>query len=130
MADPAAQPSRLINIAAHLPAMAGRQPHVPAIFFPEGRGRGGRVRYTHLTFAQLDAECDALARGLEGIGLERGTRVALMVPPSPEFFALTFALWKMGAVPVLIDPGMGIRSLGRCLAEAAPEVFIGVTQFC
>jgi acyl-CoA synthetase (AMP-forming)/AMP-acid ligase II len=86
------------------------------------------VRYTHLTFAQLDAECDALCRGLEAIGIERGTRVALMVPPSPEFFALTFALWKIGAVPVLIDPGMGIRPLGRCLGEAAPEAFIGVTK--
>ena len=28
-----------------------------------------------------------------------------MVPPGPEFFALTFALFKVGAVPVLIDPG-------------------------
>ena len=128
MADPAPQPTRLVNIAAHLPAMAGRQPHVPAIFFPEGRGRRGRVRYTHLTFAQLDAECDALARGLEAIGVERGCRTALMVPPSPEFFALTFALFKIGAVPVLIDPGMGIKPLGRCIAEAAPEVFIGVTK--
>ena len=128
MAEPAPRPARLVNVAAHLPEMARRQPCTPAIFFPEGRGRRGRVRYTHLTFAQLDAECDALAHGLEAIGIGRATRTALMVPPSPEFFALTFALFKIGAVPVLIDPGLGIRPLGRCLAEAAPEAFIGIPK--
>ena len=31
-------------------------------------------------------------------------------------------------MPVLIDPGMGIRNLGRCLAEAEPEAFIGIPR--
>src|SRR5207249_948280 len=47
---------------------------------------------------------------------------------SLEFFALTFALFKVGAVPVLVDPGMGVRNLGRCLAEAEPEAFIGIPR--
>jgi len=51
-----------------------------------------------------------------------------MVRPSIDFFALTFALFKVGAVPVLIDPGMGIRNLGRCLADAMPEGFIGIPK--
>ena len=51
-----------------------------------------------------------------------------MVQPSLEFFALTFALFKAGAVPVLIDPGMGVKNLGRCLAEAEPEAFIGIPK--
>ena len=51
-----------------------------------------------------------------------------MVPPSPDFFALTFALFKVGAVPVLIDPGMGVQNLGKCLAEAEPEAFIGIPK--
>ncbi len=44
-----------------------------------------------------------------------------MVPPSLEFYALTFALFKAGAVVVLIDPGMGVKNLGVCLKEAEPE---------
>ena len=36
-----------------------------------------------------------------------------MVPPCLEFLELTFALFKLGAVLVLIDPGMGVRNLGR-----------------
>ncbi len=118
----------LTNIAAHLPEMARLQPHAPAVFFPDGRDRGGRIRYTHYTFGQLDRESGRIACALESIGVKRGVRTALMVRPSLEFFALTFALFKIGAVPVLIDPGMGVKNLKTCLAEAAPEAFIGIPQ--
>jgi acyl-CoA synthetase (AMP-forming)/AMP-acid ligase II len=117
-----------INIAAHLPELAGRQPHTLAVVFPQGRDRQGRVAYTHLTYRQLDQESDRLARGLQAIGISHGVRTILMVKPSLDFFALTFALFKAGAVPVLVDPGMGVRNLGVCLAEAAPEAFIGIPK--
>ncbi len=95
---------------------------------PAGRDRNGRVKYTHYTFQQLDRESDWIARGLERSGIGRGVRTALMVKPSLEFFALTFALFKAGAVPVLIDPGIGIKNLKKCLARAEPEAFIGIPQ--
>lgn len=117
-----------VNISSCLTEMAGRQPHSLAIIFPEGRDRSGRVSYTHYTFNQLDRESDLLARGLEQAGVTRGTRTALMVTPSLEFFALTFALFKAGAVPVLIDPGIGARNIGNCLLEAQPEAFIGIPK--
>jgi olefin beta-lactone synthetase len=108
-----------VNIAAHLPAMADRQTDAPAIIVP---GHGA------LTYGQLNQECDQLASGLISIGIGRGTRTVLMTPPSPQFFALTFALFKMGAIPVMLDPGMGITNLGQCLGEAEPEAFIGVPK--
>lgn len=117
-----------VNIASHLPAMARLQPHRPAVVFPHGRDIEDRVAYTHYTFKQLDDESDRLARGLADIGVGRGTRTVLMVSPSLEFFALTFALFKAGAVPVMVDPGMGIRNLGTCLSEAEPEAFIGIPK--
>jgi acyl-CoA synthetase (AMP-forming)/AMP-acid ligase II len=55
-------------------------------------------------------------------------RTVLMVPPSLDFFALTFALFKIGAVPVIVDPGMGIRNLGKCLSDAEPAAFIGIPK--
>ncbi len=116
------------NIASALLSMAESRPHALAVVCPKGRDRSGRVRYTHLTFRQLDEETDRIAAGLAAIGVTRGMRTVLMVEPSLEFFALTFALFKRGAVPVLIDPGMGIKNLGRCLAEAEPEAFIGVPK--
>ncbi len=116
------------NIAAFLPKLALERPHAPAIVFPQGRDSQGRRAYTHLTYAQLDRESDRIARGLLKIGLRRGTRTVLMVRPSLPFFALTFALFKAGIVPVMVDPGLGLRQLKTCLAQAQPQAFIGIPQ--
>jgi acyl-CoA synthetase (AMP-forming)/AMP-acid ligase II len=120
--------SRPINIAAPLAAMAEAQPQTLAIAEPFGRDRHGRLRYRHYTYRELDAESNSLARGFEQIGIRRGVRTVLMVKPSLEFYALTFALFKIGAIIVLIDPGMGTRNLGVCLKEAAPEAFVGIPK--
>ena len=50
----------------------------------------------------------------------------LMVRPSMEFICLTFALFAMGAVVILIDPGMGYRNLLRCIGSVRPAAFIGI----
>jgi len=117
-----------VNIAACLPLMAKKQPQEPAIFSPHKREKNKRPRYTHYTFKQLDHESDCIARGLEQTGIGRGVRTVLMVPPSLEFFALTFAIFKAGAVPVMIDPGIGIKNIRDCLAQAEPEAFIGIPK--
>ncbi len=121
-------PADFVNIAAPLASLAQAQPHTLAIAQPFGRDRHGRIRYRHYTYRELNAESDALARGFEHIGIRRGVRTVLMVTPSLEFFALTFALFKVGAAIVLIDPGMGTKNLGVCLAEAAPEAFVGIPK--
>jgi acyl-CoA synthetase (AMP-forming)/AMP-acid ligase II len=117
-----------INVASYLPALARSHPQTLAIVQPRGRDRHGRYRYRHYTFRELDAETDRLAHGLDQIGIRRGLRTVLMVAPSLEFFALTFALFKVGAVLVLIDPAMGTKNLGVCLREAEPEAFIGIPK--
>ena len=117
------------NVADHLARMAAAHPDRPALHYPAGGVRpDGPSPHVTRTFAELNAEADALAHGLARAGVGRGTRTVLMVPPSPDFFALTFALFKLAAVPVLIDPGMGVRNLGKCLAEAEPEAFVGVPK--
>jgi acyl-CoA synthetase (AMP-forming)/AMP-acid ligase II len=88
-------------------------------------GRNGRYEVA-LTYAQLDARSDAIAAGLAKRGIARGTRTVVMVRPTPEFFLLMFALFKAGAVPVLVDPGIDKRALKQCLDEAKPEAFIGI----
>jgi acyl-CoA synthetase (AMP-forming)/AMP-acid ligase II len=128
MPSSAPNTTRCINIAAPLAAMAEAQPQTLAIAEPFGRDRHGRLRYRHYTYRELHAESDTLARGFEQIGIRCGVRTVLMVKPSLEFYALTFALFKVGAVIVLIDPGMGTRNLGVCLKEAAPEAFVGIPK--
>ena len=116
------------NVAAHLPEMARLQPETPAIFIPVGRDGQQQTRYARYSFAELDRQSGRMALALESIGVRRGVRTVLMVPPGFEFFALTFALFKVGAVPVLVDPGMGIKNLKTCLAEAQPQAFIGIPK--
>lgn len=112
--------SEIINISRPLSEMAKLQPNTAAIIFPQEKRT--------MTFRELHQESDRLADGLCRIGVIRGMRVALLVPPSPELFALTFALFKAGAVPVFIDPGIGAGNMKGCLAEAGPEAFIGIPK--
>lgn len=129
-AEQAGTGDSLVNMAAYLEAMAAQHPELPALILAPTRNstaaRRDRRAYRQITYQELQAETAQLAAGLATLEIGRGTRVVLMVPPSAEFFALTFALFRLGAVPVFVDPGMGRKHLGQCLAEAAPEVFIGV----
>lgn len=114
------------NIASHLPERARIQPDKRAMSLPMGTGPDGRLRWRHITFAELDQLSNRYGAGLERAGITRGTRTILMVKPSVEFFGLVFALFKLGAVVVMIDPGMGKASLKQCLREVEPEAFIGI----
>jgi acyl-CoA synthetase (AMP-forming)/AMP-acid ligase II len=110
-----------VNIAIPLQALARAQPHTPAIIEPCRRP-------SRHTYRELDEDSDRLARGLAAVGVGPGVRTVLMVPPGFDFYSLTFALFKVGAVVVLIDPGMGVPNLRTCIDEAAPEAFIGVPK--
>jgi len=121
-----AAPAVGANISLALSARAAEAPGRIALHHPVGRARDGRVRYAALSYGELERETVDLAAGLGAIGIVPGMRVALMVPPGPAFFALMFALMRVGAVPVLIDPGIARRALKACLAEAAPEAFVGI----
>jgi olefin beta-lactone synthetase len=80
------------------------------------------------TFSEMNRTADWFARKLCARGLKKGDRVILMVKPSLEFITLTFALFKIGAVIILIDPGMGYRNLLRCIGQVKPDVFIGIAK--
>jgi acyl-CoA synthetase (AMP-forming)/AMP-acid ligase II/pimeloyl-ACP methyl ester carboxylesterase len=116
------------NIADALVDVASRHPSMLALAVPQGREKTGAIRYKRITYAELNKQSDILARGLLRAGFQPGMRCVLMVPPSEEFFALVFALFKAGIVPVVVDPGMGLHSLKRCLDDARPEGFIGIPK--
>jgi len=106
------------NISSLIAELAAKMPDRPAII------DGART----VSFKELEAEIALLAAGLSRAGIKPGLRVALMVPPSVEFVTLTFALFRAGAVIVLIDPGIGAPNMRTCLEEARPEAFVGVSK--
>ena len=113
------------NIAARLDAQAQARPYQRAIVFPEGTDRFGNTSWTQLTFLQAQALADDYARGLAQMGVGRGDRVSLLVKPCLEFIPLVFAVFKVGAVPVLIDPGMGLNNFLACIQRIQPKVLMG-----
>jgi olefin beta-lactone synthetase len=101
--------------------MARLEPSRPAIIAPDGKG-GWRT----MTFGELDSMSDRIAHGLVAIGVRRGSRTVILAPPSLEFFPLVFAIFKVGAVMVAIDPGIGRKALLQCLDEVKADAFIGI----
>lgn len=118
------------NIAQALALRASEQPGRIAMYFPikvEGQGEQVKIRYHDLSFAELDRRSTALAAGLLSYDIGKGARVVVMLRPGPEFFIAMFALLKIGAVPVLVDPGIDKRALKACLAQVQAQAFIGIS---
>lgn len=108
------------NIAHTLERLAEERGEAEALIVP----RGGSV--SRMTFRQLDRDANRLANGLRRYGMGQGDRVLVMVPSGIDFIALTFGLFKIGAVPVLIDPGLGRRNVLNCIASVQPQGMIAV----
>ncbi len=110
------------NIGQTLPDIAAQFPDRTGLICKSGGG------YKSWTFREMDDTADWFANRLTSLGLRNGDRVMLMVKPSLEFITLTFALFKIGAVIILIDPGMGYKNLLKCIGQVKPAVFIGIPR--
>ncbi|WP_330335415.1 fatty acid CoA ligase family protein (plasmid) [Streptomyces sp. NBC_00536] len=115
------------GLADHLARNAAAFPDRAAVIHPEPGARepDGRPRYRTVSYGELQRSVEDLAHGLARAGITRGTRTVLMAPPGPELFALAFALFRLGAVPVVVDPGMGLRRMLHCYRAVGAEAFIG-----
>lgn len=112
-----------VNIADRFTATARRLRDRVAVCVPI---RDDPARYRRYTFAELMTAADKIAAGLAERGIGRGTRTLLAVRPGFELIAVTIGLFKVGAVPVLIDPGMGKKNLIDCIARSRPTAMIAV----
>ncbi|MDE1673950.1 fatty acid CoA ligase family protein [Nocardia gipuzkoensis] len=109
-------------------AVVRTDPNRVAVRYAHGVDPDGLPAYRHLTYRELDLWSKAIAGRLSAAGVGTGTRTIVLVLPSPELYAIMFALLELGAVPVVIDPGMGVRKMLRCLRAVDAEAFIGIPQ--
>ena len=86
-----------------------------------GGARGAR----RVSWRLLDDRVRRIAAGLHRIGVRKGDRVSLLVPPGPTLSAVVYACLRIGAVVVVADAGLGIRGLTRAVRGAWPDFIIG-----
>ena len=105
-----------MNIALLLKSQAEQLPDKAAVV----------CEHEKVTFKELEDEINRCANYLVKQGIEQGTKVLLFIPPSIELPVITFALFKVGAIPIFIDPGMGLKNLRRAVSEVSPNAMISV----
>jgi len=81
------------------------------------------------SYADIDAQAHALAAYLQGLGLERGDRVAIMLPNVPQYPVAVAAILRAGGVVVNVNPLYTARELERQLKDSGARVVIVLENF-
>lgn len=114
------------NLYELMHAQAQRQPGRIAFAQACQRNASGRYLYETRSYAQLLDDVDRTATGLHEAGVRRGCKTLLLVRPDMDLPVIAFALFKLGAVPVIIDPVMGMKRLLACVKQVEPDAMIAL----
>jgi acyl-coenzyme A synthetase/AMP-(fatty) acid ligase/pimeloyl-ACP methyl ester carboxylesterase len=79
-----------------------------------------------VTFSELNSRVATFAQALVQRGVEAGERVAVLVPPSIDLIALVYACWRIGAVTVIADRGLGLNGLGSAVKSSRVQHVVGI----
>jgi acetoacetyl-CoA synthetase len=108
-----------LNYARNALRTAWTDPGRTAIIFDSERARAGSLSY-----GQLAHEVARVARGLAGLGVGRGDRVAALLPNVPEAVIGLLATASLGAIWSSCSPDFGARSVIDRFAQIEPTVLI------
>lgn len=110
------------TLGANLADRATDDPHGTCLAEPSGKG------FRRVSWLQMHSTVERLARGLVAQGVMPGDRVAVLVTPGADLVALVYACWRIGAVVVVTDAGLGARGIHRALRGARPDVVIAIPK--
>ncbi|EAQ89596.1 hypothetical protein CHGG_06215 [Chaetomium globosum CBS 148.51] len=79
---------------------------------------------TTLSYEKLDLASNALAHSLRSLGVKKGDRVAVSLGNSAEFATLTYAIFKLGAILVPLNPGFNAKQVTAALNHLGVELLI------
>jgi acyl-CoA synthetase (AMP-forming)/AMP-acid ligase II len=82
-----------------------------------------------VTYAQADAQTNAIARGLAGLGLGPGERLGILCRNSVGFVETLVACSKVGADALLLNTSMSGPELGAVLTRERPRVLVHDAEF-
>jgi fatty-acyl-CoA synthase len=108
-----------VTLGALLDRMAATRGGAAAVVFRDRR----------LTYGELREQSERLARALLAAGVERGDRVALLLPNRPEWLIAAFAAARIGALTVAVSTFTTPREIAWTLEHARPRVLITMEAF-
>lgn len=103
------------NLSSYIRKWAKTHPQKAAFLHPD-----------RISFSELDQKIDSCAHNLKKSGLQEGMKAILLVKADLRFYVLVLALFRMGVVIVLIDPGVGRKVMKNSLREVEADAFIGM----
>ena len=109
------------NIATHLANASVLAPDQLAIV----SARSGF--FEPRSFKELYREVQICADFFKAKGISKNDHVLLAVKPGYQLILIAFALFYLGAVPIIIDPGMGLRPFLKCIKNTKPSALIGIS---
>ena len=106
------------NLADLVRRAAAEHPDKPALVF----------HGVTTTWGELDSRVDAVARGLRGLGLEPGDRVAVHLGNTPDFPAAYFGALRAGLVALPVNTGYTAAELTHVLADSGARAVVTSTD--
>ncbi|CAM3296224.1 amino acid adenylation domain-containing protein [Corallococcus sp. ZKHCc1 1396] len=104
-------------------AQAVKAPAAPAVMVARAEGHGA-ADLPPLTYGELDARSNQLARHLRTLGVGPEVRVALCFRRSPEAIVAMLAVLKAGGVYVPLDPQYPGQRLAFVIEDTQPRVLL------
>ncbi|MEG0114741.1 MAG: long-chain-fatty-acid--CoA ligase [Comamonas sp.] len=112
---------------------ASQYPSLVALMEEAFAKHADKVAYSfmgkELTFAQVDAQSRAFAAYLQGLGLQQGDRVALMMPNMPQYPVAVAAVLRAGFVVVNVNPLYTARELEHQLKDSGAKAIVIIENF-
>ncbi|MCL4453543.1 MAG: long-chain fatty acid--CoA ligase [Candidatus Thermoplasmatota archaeon] len=84
---------------------------------------------TKISYRTLKAEVDTIASGLDGIGIKKGDKVAIMLPNIPQYITYFFAVLKLGGIVVQVNPLYTTREIKYEMEDSGCNVIVTMDEF-
>ncbi len=112
---------------------SSQYPSLVALMEESFQKHGSRVAYSfmgkEITFAQTDSLSLAFAVYLQGLGLVKGDRIAIMMPNTPQYPVAVAAILRAGYVVVNVNPLYTPRELEHQLKDSGAKAIVIIENF-
>ena len=105
------------NLVQHLEKSAKKFPKLKAVI-------SATNDFQSKDFETLYQDVKIVAAFFNKKGVKQNNRTLLLVKPGYDLIVCCFALLYLGAIPIIIDPGMGMKALLKCIRTSTPKSLI------